>query len=635
MDFKNYHSLRDFIDSENAVDAFLTTIDHSSILSISDPQGNILWINHNFENAFKCSRDQVVGKNYRLFSSKMHSLDFYQTMWKTIQSGKMWKGVFCNKDLQDNYLWLQSYIIPILNEKLEINYFITVRQDITFLMEHKTSVENKIREELKNKNDFFSRLSHEIKTPLNAILGMVDLLEMTELNTEQKDCVDTIFNSSHRLLQMINKTIEFNKVESDDFKLTEAGFNLEKFLVQFKDHFGLLASQKNLNFKIENKATHNYFIADFKRIQQILGYLVENSIKYTSEGDVKITIKENSEQKTLQFEVRDTGPGLNEDLSSSVFNRLLQSEDFNGFGLSLAIAKKIIAKMQGEIGHKSSEGDGSLFWFKIPIQYELSLQNQSKDQRLNLIETELKVLIVEDDSINQRLLKKLLSKYEIFAETASNGHEALALQKEQNYNLIFMDVNMPVMDGLAATKKIRANPDIYGQPLIVAVTANSVTGDEEHCMNAGMDDYIAKPIKREALEKIVFGLQGKCKYESNFKFKSNSKFYIQKLDFDFRGDEEILYDYVRNIISKVPIKMARLEKLIIEDNYKEIYIAANALKDLISCLHHEELRRLMELVENYGRDGKKRNINPLIIDIRENIFLVCMELEDYYFKEAA
>jgi CheY-like chemotaxis protein len=635
MDFKKYNSLRDFIDSENAIDAFLASIDQSSILSISDTSANILWVNDNFEKTFKCKHSDVLGKNYKIFSSKIHGPEFYHVMWSTIQAGKSWKGIFCNKDLNDNYIWLQTYIIPKLDENSKVKYYVTVRQDVTYLMEHKASLENKIREELKIKNDFFSRLSHEIKTPLNAILGMVDILEMSELNTEQKDCVDTIFNSSHRLVQMINKTIEFNKVESEEFKLLDISFNLEKILAQIKEHFGVMANQKNLNFKIVNKAAHNHYIADSKRVHQILGYLVENAIKYTNEGDIKITIKEDRSEETLLFEVRDTGIGLKEEIGVSIFNQLLQSEDFNGFGLSLAISKKILDKMQGEIGYKTSEGDGSLFWFKIPVKFEIVSNDTEENTPINLLATELKVLIVEDDSINQRLLKKLLTKFDVFAETASNGYDALALQKEQNYNVIFMDVNMPVMDGITATKKIRANPDIYGHPIIIAVTANSVTGDEEHCMNAGMNDYISKPIKRDELEKIVLGLQGKCKYELNFKPRANSKFYIQKINSDFSGDEEILYDFIRNIISKLPLKLARIEKLISEDNFRQVQFEANSLKDLISCLHHEELRRLMELVENYGREGKKRNINPLVNDIREHVFLLCGELEDYYFKEAA
>jgi len=150
-----------------------------------------------------------------------------------------------------------------------------------------------------------------------------------------------------------------------------------------------------------------------------------------------------------------------------------------------------------------------------------------------------------------------------------------------------------------------------------------------------MDDYISKPIKREALEKIVFGLQGKRKYISNFKPKSNLKYFIQKLNEDFIGDEEILVSFARNVIEKAPLKFAKIEKLISENNFKQIHIEANSFKDLISCLHHEELRRLIEMIETYGKDGKVKNITPLLNDIREQVYSLCMELEDYFFKEVA
>ncbi len=536
--------------------------------------------------------------------------------------------------------------------KLNINYyydkdqnpvgFILIGQDISkqkevehSLMHAKIEAQNTLR----LKSEFMSRLSHEIKTPLNGILGMVELLEHTELNSEQKDCTDTIYKSSQRLLSMINKSLEFNKVESDKYDINEMRFYLSKTLSSLYDIYFPLLKDKEIEFKIINKISHDYFLADEKRIYQTLNYFLENAFKFTKEGSVSLTVEKEDTQ--YLFTVRDTGIGIAENderniFSPYVYEKSHRIDDHNGLGLSLCIANKIVQKMNGEIGFKTSLGHGSMFWFKIPM---VELDQSAKIDEIENIKidpTSLKVLVVEDDQINQRLLKKMLNKLNIFPEVVSNGLEALEIQKLEQFNLIFMDINMPILDGIEATRLMRMKQDTYGRPYIIAVTANSVTGDEESCLNQGMDDYISKPIKKEHLINAISKITSSSKKQDEVKVKAlSSKYYIEKMLQDYIGDEEILSEFLVRFLLAIDPFIKTLESGILEDDFDLIKIESNRFKDLITTLRHQELKNVLESFENYGSKKEHRNIMPMLHDLNDMLDIIKTDLKELRLKEGS
>jgi CheY-like chemotaxis protein len=306
-------------------------------------------------------------------------------------------------------------------------------------------------------------------------------------------------------------------------------------------------------------------------------------------------------------------------------------------GHSLAIAAKIAKGLNAKIGFKSSVGHGSLFWLKVPIAHinkfeEIKIKSFLENTNISMV----KVLVVEDDQINQRLLKKMLNKLNIYPDVVSNGLEALEIQAFQKFNLIFMDINMPIMDGLEATKKIRERPEKYGNPYIVAVTANSVTIDLENSLNAGMSDYLSKPIKRDELSKLLNKILGISELPVNInKNKVTLKYYLEKTLDEFKGDEEILHSFILNFVTKVPARLDKLENAIKEHNFQTIQIEAQNLKDLVSNIYQEEMRSTLELFENYGSDKKIKNIYPLFHDLKNDFKILIDELSVQFLKKAA
>jgi PAS domain S-box-containing protein len=784
---KNFKSkpFQEFATNALGVDAFITALEASSIVSVSDINGNILRGNELFYRTFGYNESEIVGLNYRIFNSGYHSKKFFQDMWEKIKKKEIWKGEVCNLTAHGEKIWLETSIIPILNDDDEIKYFVTVRQNITELknqqeenwkqLQFQASInnsstniifrcdlkgyidyvnkafqlslgfdssevlftkspnqfispdcirrrseeifssynvkiddalevllfrskknlvnslewtmlakngsfksyhlkinyyfdqeqnpvgfifigedisdrkeverqlqinKNEAEKTIKIKNELLSRLSHLIKTPLNGILGMVDCLEHTDLNTEQKEYVEIIQKSSARLLSTINKTIELNKIESNAISLNEKNFSLSMIVEELKQKYQPICEAKKLDFKIENRIEENIFFGDEKRIVQVLNYFLENAVRFTEIGMISLELAKN-EDGLISFSVRDTGKGISEETANVIFESFsyeksnIQS-DYNGMGISLSLSKKIANLLNAEIGCKSSLGFGSLFWLNVPLQKVDPIGSMCEIEAKIINVENLKVLVVEDDVINQRLLKKMLNRQNIYPEVVSNGLEAIEIQRKEHFDLIFMDVNMPIMDGLEATSIMRANKDVYGNPRIIAVTANSVTGDEEICIKAGMDDYISKPIKREALEKLInkiLGVDNTIK-KMNTK-KSNAKFYIQKLLKDFSGDEEILSMFIESIINKIPARIDQLEIYIKNDNFILIQNESNNLKDLVTSLHHEILRQYFESFEEYGKAKKHRNILPMFEDLKKELDLLIVELKTQFISEAA
>lgn len=767
--------------SDNEIEALLEMFDASSIISISDSQGNILDVNKNFESTFGIKKEDALGKNYRILNSGEHDKDFFKNLWERILQKKMWKGEVCNRTAFGENLWFEMMIRPILDESGEIEKFITIRYNISELKSQQTEnwkqlqfhasinkstnniifktdldgvinyvnnafeqmigyeseevlnietpflfldtqdiqkkteevnknfgtdlvagmdvlnfrtaqgikneleflvktrnqdeltiqftisymfdqdqvpigyiwvgldiTQRKITEEnllkakkeaevtLRLKNQFLSRLSHEIKTPLNAILGMADFLDGTDITTEQKDYLDTIQKSSNRLLSLINKTVEYNKVENENFEINEKRFSINHEIEILERLFVPQCAQKKIEFKVQNKLAHDFYLGDERRIFQIINYYIENAIRFTHVGNVSLSLQEKDDG--LLFEIRDTGEGIDAVREKYLFMPFAfesgsMKDDFNGLGLSLAICEKIAKRLGGSVGYKTSEGHGSLFWVKLPLSRVDSLEIPKGFSDFDTItDSTLKVLIVEDDHINQRLLKKMLNKMGVYPEVVSNGLEALEIQAQHKFNVIFMDINMPIMDGFEATKIIRGDVQSYGKPIIVAVTANSVTGDKDLCLNAGMDDYISKPIKRDKLNDLIERILKKEEV-SHSKNVSKNKFYIEKLYKDFSGDEEILNEYIQNFINHMPERMTILEMAIKANDFEVIKIESHNLKDLLVNLYQEEMVSQLENLEKYGKDKKIKNILPMFVDLKTDMQKLCSELDALFLKK--
>ncbi|MFN4122843.1 MAG: response regulator [Flavobacteriales bacterium] len=482
--------------------------------------------------AFNSIHADVVQKNYGVeISLGMNVLDIFgkgvaseqvKTIFQNALAGEAKNEVMEIGELSLNTHFYEMKFKPIIGDNGEVKGVAVYGEDFEERKQAERDIlQAKIDAEqmAKRKSEFLSNMSHEIRTPMNAIIGLSELLLRTKLEDNVYENIKSIKYSADNLLVIINDILDFSKIESGKIEFEDIDFDLYGKVNEIKKTFIFKAKEKgiDLNFEIDDNVPE-MIKGDPYRLNQILLNLLSNAIKFTERGSVTLKVENLREyggnQMDIQFSVKDTGIGIPENKLNSVFESYTQASadttrNFGGTGLGLAITRRLVILQNGEITLNSKLGEGTTFTVRIPYRKSDAKINQTQEENIETLEVKdlsgVKVLIVEDNKMNQFVAGQVLELWNVQADFADNGLIALDKLKSDDYDLVLMDLQMPVMDGIEATLRIRDKANRVRNPeiAIIALTADAFPETKEKVLMAGMNDLLTKPLEQEELFKKI------------------------------------------------------------------------------------------------------------------------------------
>ncbi|WP_195724333.1 PAS domain-containing hybrid sensor histidine kinase/response regulator [Paenibacillus monticola] len=549
------------------------------------------------------SRDELIGMSPHDINSVSYR-DKLKSMRATLKVGAhfTYDSVHVTKKGKE---------IPV---EINVHCFNLMGKKVLLSMVRDTTERKKVENELKvtrdeaerankAKSEFLANMSHEIRTPLNGMIGMIDLTLLTPINDEQAENLHAAKSCANALLVLINDVLDYSKLEVGKMRIDQINFSLKELIEKIIKTLSPTAHAKRLNFDYTFSSEVPAFVnGDPNRLQQVLNNLLNNAIKFTDNGRISLSVKcqeVHGDSLTLLFIVNDTGIGIAEHEQKELFKTFSQVDSsitrrYGGTGLGLAISKQLVENMGGRVWVESVKGQGSAFLFTIQFKSALSVViEQPKLPALTVPHHSLSILVAEDDPVNRLVLTRMLKSLNYQVEVAENGIEVLRRLEHKNYDLILMDVQMPLMDGIEVTRKIRQSEGSIRHTPIIAITAYALHGDREKCLSAGMDDYIPKPIRMEELQLFLEKWTG-----PTIKISADGELILAEANLSLKmmNDGEALLELQRCI--------EELELIIQDPDLTQIEDLAHCIKNKCILLGNEELKATFFRIELAARRGK-------------------------------
>jgi signal transduction histidine kinase/CheY-like chemotaxis protein/HPt (histidine-containing phosphotransfer) domain-containing protein len=549
--------------------------------------------------------------------------------------------------LGDERILLSEKAGPVFNGNKEIVYAIAAFQDITH--RKKAEAELTLAKEAAEqssvaKERFLANMSHEIRTPMNAIIGFTNLLLKSEMEEEQMQFVEAIRSSGENLLTIINDILDFSKIQSGMMQLETIPFSITSLLDSLMMLLQPKASKKGLTIHISSSDRMPALVlGDPVRLTQVMFNLVDNAIKFTAKGSIQITTEvtriENG-SAWVSISVKDSGIGIPEDKLETIFERFSQAtssttREFGGSGLGLTIVKSLAALQGGDITIESTPGKGSVFAINIPYtlatESDLAPYSEQTQLEVNPLDRKLHILITEDNPLNQKLALRVLQDMGFTTELAVNGSEAVELIRQgKHFDVILMDIQMPLMDGYEATRYIRQ--ELKSNVPIMAMTAHAMSGEKEKCLALGMNDYISKPFKTKELLSKLYILAAADRMETSEKAFAEVKAlnvcdlaYLRQMS---GGDSIFEKEMISLFLKQVPEELENMKQAAIKENMPGVKEVAHKLKSSVSLLGAESmLTRLKEIESLVLQEQETVNILRLNQELSELNDKVALELQ--------